>query len=82
MRIDHQVFYTMLPEEMADKLCRALKGCSVTVPRWAVEHKDILDDYRHMRNIGVPRAEAIKKLAVMYDRSPRTVRRVIANAEN
>lgn len=80
MRVNHEVLYTLLPEEEAKTVMRALKGCTLVIPRWKIEHMDIIDDYEAMARQNTPRSEIVKRLAVMHDRSKYTIREVLRNA--
>jgi len=51
-----------------------------SIPRWKIEHEEILEDYEAMRRREVPRPEIVRNLAGMHDRSEYTIREMLRNA--
>ncbi len=81
MRISYEVLYTLLDEATAQKVCRALKGFTVRFPTKKIEHKDIIGDYAHMRKGGLGAWQAVERLAVMYEKSPTQIWRIVRAAD-
>lgn len=81
MRIGYEVLYTILDEESAARVCRALKGCTVSFPASKIERRDIVDDYRHMRRNGLAKWAAVERLSTMYERSKSGIWAIVKEAD-
>ena len=80
-RLSHEVLYTILDEKDAARVCRALKGFTVTFSGPKITHEEIREDYRYMRERGVTMWQAVERLAAMYDYTPRHVWRIVRDVD-
>ena len=77
MRLSYEVLYTILSEEDADRVCRMLKGATVTFPKAQIEHRDICNSFRELVSMGVKEWEAIKRLSEIYQKDKSQIWRIV-----
>jgi len=75
--IPHDIIFDILPEDQALKLCRALQGCRVYIPKGMVEIREVHQDYATMIKQGFDHAKAIERVMVLNEMSEEKVRRLL-----
>ena len=77
MRMSYEVLYTILDKKEADKVCRMLKGATITFPKVKIEHKDIRNDFNRFVDMGLSKWEAIEKLSNIYEKDKTQIWRIV-----
>jgi len=75
--VNQDLIYGVLDEQTADNLCRYLAGCRVSFSKHEIEHKDIYRNYLDLMRVGCVNSEAIRSLAMQFDKSESQIRRII-----
>jgi len=76
-RLGFEVIYTVLPEKDADRVVEMLKGYHVSFNKSDVLRWVIPRDYGRLRQRGLQKPDAVRRLCEIHECHPSTVYRII-----